>query len=117
MSQLIPVNKKARRIEQTISAGSGDVEALQSKASPGRIYYPMGCTLNFTPGWEIDNSGGTAGFCQPVERDLFDFYLGCGWPAPGPGHLNNPTDCAAKYAPPPQCPRTNTLAFAPQRLR
>src|ERR1700680_4324813 len=91
MSRLNPVNKKARKVEQMIAAANGDVEALQkkSKANPGRIYYPMGCTLNFTPGWEIDNSGGTAGLCQPVERDLFDCYLGCGWGGPRADHVTN----------------------------
>ena len=98
MSRLNPVNKKARKVEQMIAAAGGDVEALQkkTKASPGRIYYPMGCTLNFTPGWEVDNSGGTAGLCQPVERDLFDCYLGCGWPAQVPDHLNNAPDWTDK---------------------
>jgi len=101
VSRLIPINKKARKVEQMIVAASGDVEALQKKthkANAGRIYYPMGCTLNFTPGWEIDNSGGTAGLCQPVERDLFDCYLGCGWPAQVPDHLNNAPDWTDKCA-------------------
>ena len=89
MSKLIPVNRKAVKVERTIVAASGDVHALQSKGQQGRVYYPMGCTLNFTPGWEVDVSGGTAGLCQPVERDLFDCYLGCGWPAQVPDHLNN----------------------------
>jgi hypothetical protein len=54
--------------------------------------------LNFTPGWEVDISGGTAGLCQPVERDLFDCYLGCGWPAQVPDHLNNAPDWTDKCA-------------------
>jgi hypothetical protein len=89
VSRLNPINKKARKVEQAIVAASGDVEALQKKsnASAGRIYYPMGCTLNFTPGWEIDNSGGTAGLCQPVER-----------PAQVPDHLNNAPDWTDKCA-------------------
>ncbi len=89
MESLKPVNRKARKIEETVRAAMGDVEALQQKPSAQRVYYPMGCTLNFTPGWEVDVSGGTAGLCQPVERDLFDCYLGCGWPAQVPDHLNN----------------------------
>jgi Quinohemoprotein amine dehydrogenase, gamma subunit len=85
-----PVNRKAHKVKERISAETGDVEALQQKNSQAaRVYYPMGCTLNFTPGWEVDISGGTAGLCQPVERDLFDCYLGCGWPAQVPDHLNN----------------------------
>jgi hypothetical protein len=89
MNGMKPVNRKARRIEETARAAMGDVEALQQKPAAPRVYYPMGCTLNFTPGWEVDVSGGTAGLCQPVERDLFDCYLGCGWPAQVPDHLNN----------------------------
>ena len=96
-----PVNRKARKVKEIISAEAGDVEALQQKSSKspqGRVYYPLGCTLNFTPGWEIDISGGTAGLCQPVERDLFDCYLGCGWPAQVPDHLNNAPDWTDKCA-------------------
>jgi hypothetical protein len=90
MNSMKAVNRKARKIEETTRAAMGDVEALQQKpATTPRVYYPMGCTLNFTPGWEVDVSGGTAGLCQPVERDLFDCYLGCGWPAQVPDHLNN----------------------------
>ena len=94
-----PVNRKARKVQERICAETGDVEALQQpsgKSSQGRVYYPLGCTLNFTPGWEIDISGGTAGLCQPVERDLFDCYLGCGWPAQVPDHLNNAPDWTDK---------------------
>ena len=98
MDSLKPVNRKARKVEETIRAEMGDVEALQQKAASQRVYYPMGCTLNFTPGWEVDVSGGTAGLCQPVERDLFDCYLGCGWPAQVPDHLNNATDWTSKCA-------------------
>ena len=90
MNCLKPVNRKARKVEEALHAEIGDVEALQQQKRPApRVYYPMGCTLNFTPGWEVDVSGGTAGLCQPVERDLFDCYLGCGWPAQVPDHLNN----------------------------
>jgi len=88
MNSFKAVNKKARKVEQAFISSTGDVLALQDK-NAARVYYPMGCTLNFTPGWEVDISGGTAGLCQPVERDLFDCYLGCGWPAQVPDHLNN----------------------------
>jgi hypothetical protein len=91
MKPLRPFNQKARKMEQTRAAETGDVQALQDP-KPGRVFYPVGCTLNFSPGWEVDVSGGTAGLCQPVERDLFDCYLGCAWPAQVPDHVtNNPT--------------------------
>ena len=89
MKSLQPFNMKARRMDLIRSAESGDVEALQDKAKAGRVYYPLGCTLSFNPGWEVDVSGGTAGLCQPVERDLFDCYLGCAWPAQVPDHVSN----------------------------
>src|SRR6266850_6678219 len=101
MSTLRAVNRKARKFEENRMAETGDVEALQaanSKAKKGRVYYPLGCTLAFNPGWEVDISGGTAGLCQPVERDLFDCYLGCGWPAQVPDHLNNAPDWTDKCA-------------------
>lgn len=99
MNAIKAINRKARRIEQSVEAAKNDVRALQEKkGGEGKIYYPMGCTLNFTPGWEVDVSGGTAGLCQPVERDLFDCHLGCGWPAQVPDHLNNASDWTDKCA-------------------
>jgi hypothetical protein len=89
MKSLQPFNLKARKMEQTRIAETGDVQALQDSAKAGRVYYPLGCTLSFNPGWEVDVSGGTAGLCQPVERDLFDCYLGCAWPAQVPDHVSN----------------------------
>jgi len=96
MNHTKAINRKARKVEETIIAESGDVHALQQQSAQNKVYYPMGCTLNFTPGWEVDISGGTAGLCQPVERDLFDCYLGCGWPAQVPDHLNNAPDWTDK---------------------
>ena len=54
----------------------------------------MGCSLAFSPGWEVDSAGGTAGLCQPVERDIYDCYVTCFWPAQVPDHLNNYPDWA-----------------------
>jgi hypothetical protein len=47
----------------------------------------MGCSIMFTPGWEVDSAGGTAGLCQPVERDIYDCFVSCYWPAQVPDHL------------------------------
>lgn len=94
MRHIKAVNRKARRIEQ-LMAGDGDVYALQQGPPPGP-HYPMGCSLVFDPGWEVDSSGGTAGLCQPVERDLYDCYITCYWPAQVPDHLNNFTDWTKK---------------------
>jgi hypothetical protein len=98
MSALKAINRKARKMERAVSVVTADVQALQARGGEGKVYYPMGCTLNFTPGWEVDASGGTAGLRQPVERDLFDCHLGCGWPAQVPDHLNNAADWTDKCA-------------------
>jgi hypothetical protein len=34
--------------------------------------------------------------CAPVERDLFDCYLGCAWPAQVPDHVSNNPDWTSK---------------------
>jgi len=75
-----------------------DVVALES--SPGRSgpHIPLGCSLVFAPGWEVDSTGGTAGLCQPVERDLFDCHLACFWPAHVPDQLNHAPDWTGKCA-------------------
>jgi len=109
------VNGKARRIEAWVeeeaareAAADGspepaglppghDVVALESPA-PEEPHIPLGCTLIFSPGWETDSRGGTAGLCQPVERDLFDCHLGCFWPAQVPDQLNHAPDWTSKCA-------------------
>ena len=88
MKQLRPINHKAVRIEEQAKLGNdGDVYALQEGGPLPHV--PTGCSLVFFPGWEVDSAGGTAGLCQPVERDLYDCYLTCFWPAQVPDHLVN----------------------------
>ena len=100
MKHFRAVNKKARRIDAQISMMKEDVIALQNgnppAAPPTRPHVPMGCALAFSPGWEVDSAGGTAGLCQPVERDIYDCYVTCFWPAQVPDHLNNYPDWANK---------------------
>jgi hypothetical protein len=115
------INRKADRIERSIDAGGTaagatdgvrigaddgfvredelEVVGLESQ-EPGRQgpHFPLGCSLVFFPGWEADRSGGTAGLCQPVERDLFDCHLGCFWPAHVPDQLNHAADWTSKCA-------------------
>jgi hypothetical protein len=101
MKHLRPLNQKASRIAGQIAARKDDVVALQSPPAqqpPVRPHVPMGCTLSFSPGWEVDSAGGTAGLCQPVERDIYDCYVTCFWPAQVPDHLNNSPDWASKCA-------------------
>jgi Quinohemoprotein amine dehydrogenase, gamma subunit len=94
MKHIRAINKKARRIDEIVASRNADVEALQQQ----RPHVPMGCTLSFSPGWEVDSAGGTAGLCQPVERDIYDCYVTCFWPAQVPDHLNNYPDWASKCA-------------------
>jgi hypothetical protein len=100
MKHLRPVNKKAHRIDEYVAAARSDVFALQQGpgATPARPHYPVGCSIVFSPGWEVDSAGGTAGLCQPAERDLYDCYVSCFWPAQVPDHLNNYPDWTKKCA-------------------
>ena len=110
MTHLRALNRKAVRIEQHVRRQSGpspnpeavdDVVALQRGGvpqQPGAPHIPLGCTVVFSPGWEADRTGGTAGLCQPVERDLFDCHIGCYWPAQVPDQLNHAPDWTAKCA-------------------
>ena len=108
MKHLKAVNSKAGRVVRSVGQSAaeppaqGDVVALQQGGGApqqAQPHIPLGCTLMFSPGWEADRTGGTAGLCQPVERDLFDCHLGCFWPAQVPDQLNHsPTwtaTCAA----------------------
>ncbi|MFN7916550.1 MAG: quinohemoprotein amine dehydrogenase subunit gamma [Vicinamibacterales bacterium] len=107
MRHLKTLNQKAARIEQIVkeqelaAAQGEDVVALQrgggvpQQAVP---HIPLGCAVVFSPGWEVDRTGGTAGLCQPVERDLFDCHIGCYWPAQVPDQLNHAPDWTNKCA-------------------
>jgi len=103
VKHLKPINQKAGRIEAQIArhardaAGDRDVVALESHPPEGP-HFPLGCSLVFYPGWEADSQGGTAGLCQPVERDLFDCHLSCFWPAHVPDQLNHAVDWTGKCA-------------------
>ena len=109
MKHLNPVNGKARRLvraldavntgEPAAGADPRDVVALQQPPQqPPAPHIPLGCSTIFSPGWEVDRTGGTAGLCSPVERDLFDCHLGCFWPAQVPDQLNHAPDWTKKCA-------------------
>src|SRR3954467_7235511 len=86
-------------IETGANEAEEDVMALQAAPPPKpKVHVPMGCTFIFTPGWEVDSAGGSAGLCQPLERDICDCYVDCYWPAQVPDHLNNKKDWASKCA-------------------
>ena len=101
MKHLRSVNRKAALIERQLREEApppGEVVALQDPPQQPGPHIPLGCSLVFSPGWEVDRNGGTAGLCQPVERDLFDCHLGCFWPAQVPDQLNYAPDWTAKCA-------------------
>lgn len=102
MKHLRAINVKARRVDEQVAAERRDVIGLQQGpggARPAAVpHYPVGCAIVFSPGWEVDSSGGTAGLCQPAERDLYDCYATCYWPAQVPDHLNNYPDWTKKCA-------------------
>ena len=98
MKHMRALNKKAARIDDYVAAHIDDVVAMQDRAANQRPHVPAGCALMFTPGWEVDAAGGTAGLCQPVERDIYDCFVSCYWPAQVPDHLNNAPDWSAKCA-------------------
>ena len=51
-------------------------------------HYPSGLHHDLLAGLGGDSTGGTAALCQPMERDLYDCYKTCYWPAQVPDYLN-----------------------------
>jgi hypothetical protein len=95
--RIYALNQKARQLAVLVlaqrgqlgspAAGSGVARALSQDPPPTQ--YPYGCTTVFAPGWEVDSSNGTHGLCQPIERDLYDCYHTCYWPAQVPDGVTN----------------------------
>ena len=75
------INRKARRIAERRRRGADGAHAMAD--------VPFGCSTQLDPGWEVDSGGGTYGLCTPVERDLYDCYHPCYWPAQVPDALTN----------------------------
>lgn len=110
MKRLKPINQKAERIEAYVAHESARAKADEMAEEMDVVglrtppheengpHFPLGCSLVFAPGWEVDSRGGTAGLCQPVERDIFDCHLSCFWPAHGPDQLNHAQDWTGKCA-------------------
>lgn len=111
MKHLKPINQKAGRIEAYVASESEKRTSLEEHDEEPDVvglrtppheqngpHFPLGCSLVFSPGWEVDSSGGTAGLCQPVERDIFDCHISCFWPAHVPDQLNHAPDWTGKCA-------------------
>ena len=97
-SHLTPVNQKARRIRALLS----DAENGGAEDRAHALSLPFGCSTLFDPGWEVDSGGGTYGLCTPIERDLYDCYHSCYWPAQVPDAITNFPDWANKCGAPVQ---------------
>ena len=103
MRHLRPINQKSHRIDAANGVGANedaaDVVALQGFGPrSGAPHIPLGCSFVFAPGWEVDSSGGVAGLCQPVERDLYDCHVTCFWPAHVPDLYRHAPNWVAKCA-------------------
>lgn len=85
--RILACNQKARQLAAMVLAQRGEARALTQDPPPTQ--YPYGCTTIFAPGWEVDSSNGTHGLCQPIERDLYDCYHTCYWPAQVPDGVTN----------------------------
>lgn len=98
MRHLKAINRKAHIVADIHD--EQDVVGLQQAQPPRPTgpHIPLGCSFVFAPGWETDSSGSTAGLCQPVERDLFDCYVTCFWPAHVPDLYNHAPDWTGKCA-------------------
>ena len=81
MRHLRAINRKARWIEERSTHGDTSAKTMAD--------IPFGCSTQLDPGWEVDSGGGTYGLCTPVERDLYDCYHSCYWPAQVPDALTN----------------------------
>ena len=57
MKYLTARNRKAEAVFEYLEAEGGKVKALQDRPPE----YPPGCTTIFSPGWEVDAAGETAG--------------------------------------------------------
>ena len=93
MKHLTPVNRKARMIASVMIERGEQAHAMADDP-------PFGCTTLFAPGWEVDSSGGTHGLCTPIERDLYDCYHTCYWPAQVPDAMTTSPDWTQKCGAP-----------------
>ena len=59
MKHLKARTRKADAVMEFLEAEDGGVKALQDDAP----HVPAGCTTIFSPGWEVDSTGGTANLC------------------------------------------------------
>jgi hypothetical protein len=107
--RIIACNQKARQLASMVLARRGAARALTQDPPPTQ--YPYGCTTVFAPGWEVDSSNGTHGLCQPIERDLYDCYHTCYWPAQVPDGVTNAPSWTSSCGAPMQDWKSIDLVF------
>ena len=90
MNHLKAVNRKAARVDRATDARRRRAAAHRRRRSC-RTFRSAARWCSRRAGKRIA-TGGTAGLCQPVERDLFDCHIGCYWPAQVPDQLNHAPD-------------------------
>jgi len=107
--RIIACNQKARQLASMVLARRGAARALTQDPPPTQ--YPYGCTTVFAPGWEVDSANGTHGLCQPIERDLYDCYHTCYWPAQVPDGVTNAPSWTSSCGAPMQDWKSIDLVF------
>ena len=116
MTHLKAVNRKAARVVDHVTRQKEDEEkdvvALQRTGLPQQPHFPLGCSLVFSPGWEADQNGGTAGPASRSSRHLRLPHRRRFWPAQVPDQLN-PHRLTA--APRPRKTGASSISF-PQRM-
>jgi len=106
-SEFLPKGRQSHEAPSTLksegqphrqSCGRRRGRAAESSAAAAQAAHPDGL-LSVVLTWLGSRFGRrTAGLCQPVERDIYDCYVTCFWPAQVPDHLNNYPDWASKCA-------------------
>ncbi|RXJ97495.1 quinohemoprotein amine dehydrogenase [Malaciobacter molluscorum] len=76
MKYFKPLTPKAKLLSDEIKNGKEDEVLAMSSV--------VGCVTTFDPGWEVDDEGGIASLCQPMEADLYGCSDPCWWPTQVP---------------------------------
>lgn len=90
MKHFKPLTPKAKLLSDGIENGKKDEVLGMSSV--------VGCVTTFDPGWEVDDEGGIASLCQPMEADLYGCSDPCWWPTQVPDTSSSYKDWADKSA-------------------
>jgi hypothetical protein len=99
MKHMRALNKKAGRIDDYVASRTEDV--VGHAGPPVRPAAPPrsdGLRIDVHARLGSGRGRRNGGLCQPVERDIYDCFVSCYWPAQVPDHLNNAPDWTAKCA-------------------